>query len=62
MTVRTMQAPGEDDLGSLGLQPDDQATTLGVAGAVELDLPVELGPVQHRPLDPIRVVAGQLRA
>jgi len=33
--------PGEDDLGALGLQPDDPATRLGVAGSVELDLSVD---------------------
>src|SRR5262245_38372399 len=41
----------EDDLGPFGLESHDRSTGLGVPAPVELDLAVDLGPVQHRPVD-----------
>jgi hypothetical protein len=35
---------GEDDVGAFGLRADDRAAGVGVSGAVELDLAVDLGP------------------
>ncbi len=58
-TVRTMQAPARMTSARLGWSPTTVTTLLGVARAVELDLPVDLGPVEHRPVHDVRVVVGQ---
>ena len=42
----------EDHFGTLRLEADDRATRVRVARPVELDLPIDLGPVQGRTLDP----------
>ena len=50
---------GEDDVGSLRLEPDDRPARLDIARPVELDLAVDLGPVEDAALDDVRVVRGQ---
>ena len=46
----------EDHLGAVGLEPDDRAPLLGGPRAVQLDLPVDRGPVEPGALDGVRVV------
>ena len=53
---------GEDHLGALRLQADDLAPLVGGARAVELDLAVDLGPVEHGALDDVGVVRRAGRA
>ena len=54
--VRTMQAPARMTSARFGLEADDRAALSAVARAVELDLAVDLGSVEHRALDDVRVV------
>ena len=49
----------EDDLCSFRLQPDDRTPGRSVACAVELDLTVDLGKLQHGTLDALRIVRFQ---
>ena len=49
----------EDDVGALGLEADDLATLVEAERAVQLDLPVDLGPVEHGALHDVRVVLSQ---
>ena len=53
-----MQAPARITSARFGWRPDDPASFLGRDGTVPLDLPVHLGPVDDRPLDPVGIVAG----
>jgi hypothetical protein len=46
----------EDDRGSVGLQSDDLSALVGVAHAVELDLPIDLGAVQDGAVHDVAVV------
>src|SRR5512132_1352969 len=50
----------EDHLGALRLEADDRATRIRVARSVELDLPVDLDPVQGRTLDLPGVIRREL--
>ena len=56
ITVRTMQAPARMTSARLGWRPTIAAAGLGVAGAVLLDLPVDLGPVECGALDAVGIV------
>ena len=53
---------GQDHVGPLGLESDDRATAVSVARSVELDLVVDVGTFEDRPLDGVWVVAGRGRA
>ncbi len=46
----------EYDLGAVRLEADDGTPLVGCAGAIELDLPVDLGAVEPGALDDVRVV------
>ena len=56
MTARTMQAPGEDDVGTGRLHPDDRPSRLGIQPAEDLDLTVDLRPIEGAVVDDVRVV------
>src|SRR5262245_18205483 len=43
-------SPSQDHGGAVGLEARDVLALLGVTAAVELDLPVDLGGVEHRSL------------
>ena len=49
----------EDHLRALRLEAGDRASLVGVTPAVEPDLPVDLGPIEHRALHHVRVVLDQ---
>ena len=53
---------GENDVGALGLEADDLTALVETARAVQLDLPIDLGPVEHGPLHHVRVVLDETRA
>src|SRR5262249_28911704 len=50
---------GENDLGTIGLQADDLPALLGARGAVELDLPVDVGSVEDGAVNEARFVGGE---
>ena len=50
---------GEDDFRAFRLQADDAPARIGVLRAVQLDLPVDLGAVEHGALHDLGVVARQ---
>ena len=52
----------EHDLGSSRLEADDPSALVGGARAVELDLAVDLGSIEGRALDDVRVVRSRVRA
>ena len=57
--LRTMQAPARITSARLGCKPDDLSALLGIARAVERDLPVDLHAVQDPCLERRPVVDGQ---
>src|SRR4051812_10264002 len=50
---------GKDDVRAIGLQAGEVPALIAVAGAVELDLPIDLGTVEDRAVDDVVVVGGE---
>ena len=50
---------GENDLGTRRLQADDRAASGGVDAAITVDLSIDLGPIEDRPLDDVGIVRRQ---
>ena len=51
--------PGQDDVGASRLEADDLPACLRVAGAVQLQLAIDLGAVEDRSLDDVRIVGRE---